>query len=120
MAQIIVCLLSLYLLIVIFVLNFLNSHTYIVYIYIILCFCLYRDNNLPLLTKEIMEDIPEEKYNVRNYSNQENPLEEQDQEQFYPRPEAIPSKEEFPGHLDFQLLLPNQNAPKHWVVSAFI
>ncbi|XP_035732100.1 cellular tumor antigen p53-like [Vespa mandarinia] len=75
------------------------------------------DNNLPLLTKEIMEDMPEEKYNVRNYSNQENPLEEQDQEQFYPRPEAIPTKEEFPGHLNFQLLLPNQNAPKHWVYS---
>ncbi|KAI4504705.1 hypothetical protein M0802_000255 [Mischocyttarus mexicanus] len=52
-----------------------------------------------------------------DYSNQENELEDLNLEQFYPRHDAISTYEEFPGHLDFQFILPNQNTSKHLMYS---
>ncbi|KAK2582883.1 hypothetical protein KPH14_008959 [Odynerus spinipes] len=73
------------------------------------------ENELPLLANEVIDDLQEKKYNIHEYSSNGNKMENPDQ--YFPGPETIPTKEEFPGHLNFQLLLPNQSTSKHWVYS---
>ncbi|XP_014606682.1 PREDICTED: cellular tumor antigen p53 [Polistes canadensis] len=68
------------------------------------------------LTLFDLEDIQEPKFIKHDYSNQENSLEGLNIDQFNSRCD-IPSNEEFPGHLKFQLLLPNQNTSKNLMYS---
>ncbi|XP_015176362.1 PREDICTED: cellular tumor antigen p53 [Polistes dominula] len=72
------------------------------------------------LTMFDVEDIRDEKFHDHNYSNQENILEDININQFNSRCDVIPSNEEFPGHLNFQLQLPNQNTSKHLMYSQIL
>lgn len=101
----------------------------------------------PLLTDDVIDEFPEEKYDVqqteqylyegertreedpnvyngKRMRNEEQYLDdakqtmETEQAPYYQELETpVPIKEEFPGHLNFQLLLNNQGSSKHWVYS---
>ncbi|XP_076759707.1 p53 isoform X1 [Xylocopa sonorina] len=74
---------------------------------------------VPRWLQNITEEEMEEKYNLtqQQYIQEEKEIKEEDGQYFHEPDPAIPVKEEFAGHYNFQVSLANQDSSKHWVYS---
>ncbi|KOC70960.1 Cellular tumor antigen p53 [Habropoda laboriosa] len=77
--------------------------------------------------QNIIDDKIEENYDLeQQYLEENKPIKDEDEEQYYreidstPLPSRIPVKEEFPGRHNFQVSLGNQDSSKHWIYSQIL